>query len=179
MRFSQRLAVVLLCLISTLTQAAGKEAIDAKVQEALAAFVEESPSGAKLMEQAIGVLVFPNMIKMSFGPGGEYGEGAMLVDGEPLAYYSTAREKIGFPKGASFKAQIVLFMTKQSYASFRGKKGWKPGVDGRIAYASLDGTGKVKPNIKQEPLIGFVFTDLGMMADETMHGFKFVGISRR
>jgi lipid-binding SYLF domain-containing protein len=179
MRIFPVVTLLCLCLLSALTQAAGKEVIDAKAVEVLTVFQKQSPDGAKLLQKAAGVLLFPNMIKMSFGPGGEYGEGVLLIDGQPLRYYSTAREKMGFAKGASFKAQMLLFMTPESLSSFLASKGWKPGVNGRVAMASLDGSGKVKPNVKQEPLIGFSFSDLGMMAHETLHGYKFVGISRR
>ena len=179
MQIPRVLLLASLCLISAFTQAAPKEVIDAKAKDALIVFEKDSPAGAKLMREAAGVLIFPNMIKMSFGPGGEYGEGVLLVDGEPIRYYSTAREKMDFAEGANFKAQMLLFMTRDSLTSFLASKGWKPGVNGRVAMASLDGSGKVKPNVKQEPLIGFSFSDLGMMAGETMHGYKFVGISRR
>ncbi|MCX2982677.1 hypothetical protein EYC98_17585 [Halieaceae bacterium IMCC14734] len=179
MQISRVLLLASLCLLSAFTQAAAKEVIDAKAEEALMVFEKESPSGAKLVREAAGVLIFPNMIKMSFGPGGEYGEGVLFIDGEPVRYYSTARETMIFAEGATFKAQMLLFMTRESLSSFLASKGYKPGANGRVAMASLDGSGKVKPDVKQAPLIGFSFSDLGMMADETLHGYKFVGISRR
>ena len=37
-----------------------------------------------------GVLVFPEVIKAGIGIGGEYGEGALLLDGKTVDYYSTA-----------------------------------------------------------------------------------------
>ena len=44
---------------------------------------KHSAKAGELLDQAAGVLVFPDVVKMGFGVGGEFGEG-VLIDLAPL-----------------------------------------------------------------------------------------------
>ncbi|MCZ7653667.1 MAG: YSC84-related protein [Rhodocyclaceae bacterium] len=44
---------------------------------------------------------------------------------------------IGFQLGAQARSQIILFMTENALAKFRRSEGWKAGVDGSVALATL------------------------------------------
>ena len=101
----------LLLLSAATVQAESKAVIDARVQEALKIFAEESPASVELLEKAAGALVFPRVMKAGFGIGGEYGEGSLMVDRKPVAYYSTAGASFGLQLGIQFKSQVILFMT--------------------------------------------------------------------
>lgn len=87
--------ILALCLPLTAI-AASKAEIDANVEVALERFYEESPAGKRLSAQASGMLVFPRVLKAGIGIGGEYGEGALLINGSTAEYYSTASASIGF-----------------------------------------------------------------------------------
>ncbi|MCZ6831664.1 MAG: YSC84-related protein [Gammaproteobacteria bacterium] len=158
--------------------AASKEVIDAKVREALAIFAKESPAGIELMEKAAGVLVFPDVIKIGFGLGGEYGEGSLLIDGEPQAYYSTAAGSFGFQLGAQFKTELILFMTDASLERFRGSNGWEAGVDGSVALVTVGVGGAIDTKTMQKPIVGFVFSNRGLMYNLTLEGSKITKIDR-
>jgi len=136
------LAVVALVLFPLALHAASKEEIDINVEEALAAFYAESPAGKRLAERAAGMLVFPNVIKAGFGIGGEYGEGALLVNGQVLDYSSTASASIGLQFGAQMKAQVILFMTQSALETFRNSDGWEAGVDGSVALVEFGAEGR-------------------------------------
>ena len=167
-----------LTLSSGSASAASKEVIDAKVREALATFAKESPAGVELMEKAAGVLVFPDVIKIGFGVGGEYGEGSLLVDGEPQAYYATAAGSFGFQIGAQFRAQLILFMTDAALERFRASSGWEAGVDGSVALITVGVGGKFDTATMQQPIVGFVFSNKGLMYNLTLEGTKITKIDR-
>jgi len=61
--------------------------IDAKVDVALKKF-EKEKGATDFLSKAYAVLVFPSVVKGGFGIGGEYGEGAVRVDGNTTAYYN-------------------------------------------------------------------------------------------
>jgi lipid-binding SYLF domain-containing protein len=42
-----------------------------------------------MVEKAIGILVFPGIVKGGFIVGGQYGEGALIKDGKTVGYYNT------------------------------------------------------------------------------------------
>ena len=56
------------------------------------------------------MLVFPGVVKVGFGIGGEYGEGALLKGDETLGYYSISGASFGLQVGAQSTAQIIVFM---------------------------------------------------------------------
>ena len=134
-------------------------------------FKEEVPGAERFLEKAEGVLVFPNVVKAGFGIGGEYGEGSFLIKEKTVDYYSTAAS-IGFQFGAQFKTVMLIFLQKDALDNFRNSGGWEAGVDGSVAVVEL-GAGKDINSINYEdPIIGFVFSNKGLMYNLTLEGSK-------
>ena len=163
---------------SAAASAASKEEIDAKVQEAIENFYKHTSAGKGLAQKASGMLVFPEVIKAGVGIGGEYGEGALVVKGKPIAYYNTASASIGFQLGAQIKSQVILFMNPKALEAFRKSKGWKAGVDGSVALATLGAGGEIDTNTIKEPIIGFIFSNKGLMYNLTFEGSKITRLER-
>src|SRR5690606_5162129 len=74
--------------------------IDAGVDAALSRLYESAPESRQLVTRAAGVLVFPSVLSVSFGVGGEHGDGALRLAGKTADYYSTTSGSIGFQAGA-------------------------------------------------------------------------------
>jgi lipid-binding SYLF domain-containing protein len=165
-------------LMSTQAIAATKEEIDADVKAALAEFHETSEAGKILAEKASGALVFPKVIKAGIGVGGEYGEGALLIDGKPVEYYSIASASVGFQLGAQQKSEIIMFMNDEVLTEFRESKGWEAGVDGSVAIAEIGAGGEISTNTAKQPIIGFIFSNKGLMYNLTLEGSKLTKIVR-
>ena len=156
--------------------AAGKEEIDIKVSASLDKFKGEVMGAEKFMQKAEGVLVFPDVVKAGFGIGGEYGEGALLIKGETVDYYNTAAASIGFQFGAQFKTVMLIFLKKDALDNFRSSSGWEAGVDGSVALVKL-GAGKDINTINfEDPIVGFVFSNKGLMYNLTLEGSKMTKI---
>ena len=162
----------------TAAVAASKQEIDAKVRETIGNFYKHTSAGKELAQKAAGMLVFPEVIKAGVGVGGEYGEGALLVGGKTVAYYSTASASIGFQLGAQIKSQIILFMNPKVLADFRKSDGWKAGVDGSVALATLGAGGEISTETVKQPIIGFIFSNKGLMYNLTFEGSKITRIER-
>ncbi len=172
------LGLLLTALLSANAYSASKEAIDNDVKAAVAEFYEKSQAGKALAEKASGMLVFPKVIKAGFGVGGEYGEGALLVNGKTVEYYSTASASIGFQLGAQQKGQVILFMNDDVLKKFRDSDGWEAGVDGSVAVAEIGAGGDISTNTAKEPIIGFVFSNKGLMYNLTFEGSKMTKLVR-
>ena len=158
------------------SHAASKTEIDIEVSAALEKFKEEVPGAEKFLEKAEGVLVFPDVVKAGFGIGGEYGEGALLIKGKTVDYYNTAAASIGFQFGAQFKTVMLIFLKKDALDSFRNSSGWEAGVDGSVALVKL-GAGKDINTINfEDPIVGFVFSNKGLMYNLTLEGSKMTKI---
>ena len=158
--------------------AASKAEIDARVEEALETFYEETTAGKKLAQKAAGILVFPKVIKAGFGIGGEYGEGALLINNKTIDYYSTASASIGLQFGAQVKSQVILFMEEKALKNFRDSDGWEAGVDGSVAVATQGAAKEIDTQTAKEPIIGFIFSNKGLMYNLTFEGSKISHIKK-
>ncbi len=158
--------------------AARKIVLDARIEEAIEEFYEQTSAGEKLAKKAKGMLVFPTVGKAGFGIGGEYGEGALIIKGEKVQYYSSAAASIGFQIGVQSKRQIILFLEKSDLESFQHSEGWEVGVDGSIAIATLGAGGEIDTKMLNQPVVGFIFGNKGLMFNLSLEGTKFSKIEK-
>lgn len=159
-------------IFTTTASAASKEEINAEVRQTIQNFYQHTSAGKQLAQKAEGMLVFPSVIKAGIGIGGEYGEGALLIKGKTVAYYNIAAASIGFQLGAQARSEIVLFMTGSALDKFRHSEGWKAGVDGSVALATLGAGGEIDTETARKPIIGFIFSNKGLMYNLTFEGSK-------
>jgi lipid-binding SYLF domain-containing protein len=153
--------------------------LDASVREAIEVFYKHSSSGKELASRSAGMLVFPKVYKGGIGVGGEYGEGALLVGGRTVGYYNIAAGSIGLQLGVQRKSQIILFMHGPALQKFRRSKGWKAGVDGSVALATLGAGEAIDTETAKKPIIGFIFSNKGLMYNLTFEGAKITRIDKR
>ena len=153
-------------------EADSKGVIDAKVKSALSVFYSEVGAGKELAEKASGVLVFPEVFKAGVAVGGEYGEGALLIKGKTVAYFNIVGGSVGFQFGAQVKSEVILFMTPKALENFRDSHGWKAGVDGSIAVINIGAGDEIDVIARKEPIIGFIFSNRGLMYNLTFEGAK-------
>jgi lipid-binding SYLF domain-containing protein len=152
--------------------------IDASVDAALARFDKEVKGSQDLLSTAKGVLVMPGVIKAGVGVGGEYGEGALRIDGKSVDYYSIASASVGFQLGAQKKDIIMVFLEDGALQNFRDSKGWKAGVDGSVALVNVGAEGSVDTAKLNKPIVGFVVGQKGLMYNLTLEGSKFTKLDR-
>lgn len=181
MTLSRNVLILLLVLISNISSvanAASSTEINIGVRETLKQFNQQVSGGSEFLKQAKGVLVFPNVIKAGFFVGGEYGEGALQVGGKTIAYYSTAAASIGLQLGAQSKSVVLIFMTNDALKGFQTSEGWKAGVDGSVALIEWGAAEDINTIDIKDPIIGFVFSNKGLMYNLTLEGSKFTKITK-
>jgi lipid-binding SYLF domain-containing protein len=165
-------------ILSNSAQAASATVIDAKVDDALKKFYSEVDGAKKLAGKSYGILIFPSVIKAGFGIGGEYGEGALQINGKTVDYYSTAAASIGFQLGAQAKTVILLFLTKKALTDFRNSEGWEVGVDASVAILEIGAGGSLDTTNINASVVGVVFGNKGLMYNLTFEGSKMTKIKR-
>lgn len=159
--------------------AAKKKVLDAKIEEAIEEFYEQTSAGEKLAKDAAGMLVFPSVGKAGIGVGGEYGEGALFVDGRRVDYYSTAAASIGFQLGVQKRSQVILFLEEDALETFRNSDGWEVGVDGSVAIANIGAGGEIDSKTLQQPVVAFVYGNKGLMYNLSLEGSKITRIEKK
>lgn len=154
------------------------EEIDVGVDATLERFYNEIKDGKKLVQDAKGVLVFPNVYKAGFFLGGEYGEGSLLINGKTVDYYSTAAGSLGFQIGAQKKSIILLFMQDEVLNNFRQSSNWKVGADASVTIVNIGADGSIDTVKYNEPILAFVIGQKGLMYNLTLEGAKFTKLNK-
>ena len=126
-----------------------------------------------MISKAKGVLVFPSVIKAGIGLGGEYGTGALRINGKTVDYYNTITGSIGFQLGGQVKSVYLLFMQDNALKNFRSSDGWKAGVDGSVALITVGADGSVDTTKTNQPIIAYVLGQKGLMYNLNIEGSKF------
>lgn len=152
--------------------AATAKEINTRVDQALQRFYKKIHNGRALIAESPGVLVFPDVFKAGFGVGGEYGEGALRVNGRTVDYYNTVGLSVGLQLGAQSRSVVIVFRDRKALENFRHSQGWKVGVDGSVALAKVGAGGTVDSNTLQNPIVAFVFDNQGLMYNLTLEGAK-------
>ena len=164
--------------VSAVAVAAGAEEIDIKADAALAEFRKEVPGADEFLRKAKGVLVFPDVIKAGLVFGGEYGEGVLRVGGKSVQYYNIASASFGFQIGAQEYAILMVFLKDDALKKFRASSGWEAGVDGSVAIAEWGAGKDINSQNFKDPIVGFVFSNKGLMAGVSIEGSKITRLKR-
>ena len=166
-------ALFVAAFFSTTVFAASAGEINRESDKAIQTFKEEVNGADVFLAQAAGYLVFPRVIKVGIGIGGETGEGALRVGGTTVDYYRTTAGSIGFQLGAQAKSIVIVFMTRDALNKFRNASGWKVGVDGSVALIDIGAGKTIDSNNIKDPVVGFIFGSKGLMYNLTLEGTKF------
>jgi lipid-binding SYLF domain-containing protein len=151
--------------------------IDVSVDVAIERFHKQIIGAKELIKASKGMLVMPNVFKGAFIIGGEYGEGALRIDGKTVDYYNTISGSIGFQIGGEAKDIILLFMTDEAIQQFRASSGWEAGVDGNVALITIGAGERADTTTSKDPIVAFVFDAKGLIADISLKGAKFTKLN--
>ena len=152
--------------------------IEAGADAALAEFKKNIKGGAEFLQSAKGALVFRRVFEAGLIVGGEYGEGALRIEGKTVDYYNVAAGSLGFQIGAQAKTIILLFLEDQALSQFRASSGWKVGTDGSVALITVGAGETVDFTKLNDPIVAFVFDNKGLMFNLSLEGAKFTKIQR-
>ena len=174
-----RIAALFVTLFFSATVfAASAEKIDRESDKAVQTFREEVNGAEVFLAQAAGYLVFPRVIKVGIGIGGETGEGALRVGGTTVDYYRTTAGSFGLQLGAQAKSIVIVFMTREALDKFRNASGWKVGVDGSVALIDIGAGKTIDTNNIKDPVVGFIFGSKGLMYNLTLEGTYFAKLDK-
>lgn len=152
--------------------AASKEKIDRRVDKTLTEFREDINGADEVLAKAKGILVFPSIKKGGFGVGGEYGQGALRIGDETVAYYSNAAASIGFQIGVQARRQMLVFLDQTALDKFRSSQGWEIGVDASVTVVTVGAGGSIDTSQLNQPIVAFVFDSKGLMYNLSLEGTK-------
>jgi lipid-binding SYLF domain-containing protein len=172
------LALLIGCWGADAAVAATAKEIDVSVDVALENFEKDVGGAKQFLATAKGLLVFPSVIKAGAGFGGEFGEGALRINGKTVSYYNTLAGSFGLQLGAQAKTILLVFLDEAALRQFRKSEGWKVGVDGSVAVIAIGAGTSLDTSKLNQPIVGFVLDQKGLMYNLTLEGSKFTRINK-
>lgn len=163
---------LVLCLVPYQAIADTAERIDNDVDSALSRLYAKIPAAKTLGRSAKGVLVFPRIVKAGFIVGGQYGEGALRVNGETKGYYNTAAASFGLQAGAESFGYALFFMTNSAIKYLEASSGWELGVGPSIVIIDTGAAGSFSTTTAKSDVYAFFFDQKGLMAGINLQGSK-------
>ncbi len=170
------LSIIVIFSFATVSHAKTAKEINAGVDAAMARFKKDVKGAEEYLKIAKGVLVMPNITKAGFIVGGQYGQGVLKIGGKSVDYYSMVAGSIGYQIGVEQYDMVILFMTDEALKRFRTSEGWEAGVDGDVTLIEVGAEVSIETLRSQNPIVGFVFDQKGLMVGVSIKGAKFTKI---
>ncbi|MEO9573715.1 MAG: YSC84-related protein [Tateyamaria sp.] len=156
----------------------GAVTIDARVGATLDEMYRSYPNTRQLADKADGMLVMPVVTEAGFGFGGAYGEGALLVNGATVDYYSVIKGSGGLQIGAQQFSHVLFFMTNEALNDFRRSPGWAAGADLEYVISDKGESVAADTTTTLSPVLAAVFAQAGLRLGATLEGTKYTRVIR-
>jgi lipid-binding SYLF domain-containing protein len=152
--------------------------INRDVMSALEKLYAKSSSAKTLSEKAIGILVFPGIVKGGFLVGGQHGEGALLKGGEIAGYYNTIQVSYGLQIGLQKYGYALFFMSDKAMNWLDKSEGWEIGVGPTIVVVDVGAASSTTTTTAQAEVYAFFFDQKGLMGGLGLQGTKITKIKK-
>lgn len=158
--------------------AASAAEIDRDAKKALEDLFAKSPAAKALGEKAVGILVFPGIVKGGFIVGGQYGEGALIKAGNTVAYYNTVAASYGLQAGLQKFGYALFFLTDTALGWIDKSDGWEIGVGPNIVVVDVGAATAMTSTTLQSDVYAFFFDQKGLMAGVGLQGSKITKLDK-
>jgi len=152
--------------------------IDTRVATALAELYDTVPGAREVGAQSAGFLIMPRVNEGSLVYGASYGEGALIIQGATVDYYSVASASLGFQIGAQRYRHALFFMTPEALADFRTSDGWELGLDAEYAIPNRGGAASITTSTFNKPIYAVIYGQEGIIVGASVEGNKYSRIVR-
>jgi len=153
-----------------------QRSIDAGVGPTLGALYAKVPGSKELADKARGILVFPSVFDGGAVVGGEYGRGALIVEGRTVGYYKTSSVSLGLQVGAQSRSLVLMFMTQDALDRLGANNGWTAGADASVALLYVGANGTLEGSDGAAAVNAFALNNDGLMVGASLDGTKLTKI---
>ncbi len=151
--------------------------IDMEVKAAMKKLYAGSPEALEISKVSKGILIFPDVVKAGQLIGGQFGEGALLVNGETAAYYNTVAASYGLQAGAQSFGYAMFLMTEEALNYLKDSDGWEVGTGPTIVVLDKGAAGGFTTSTAKDDIYAFFFDQSGLMAGLGLQGSKITKIN--
>jgi lipid-binding SYLF domain-containing protein len=164
--------VVCAVMLPRPARAESASAIDQGVDAGLSNLYASTPAAVQLSKKAMGILVFPNIVKAGFLFGGEFGVGALREGGQTVGYYSIAAASYGLQIGVQSFGHALFLMNDKAMSFLNSQGGWQVGVGPSVVLLDQGAARSFTTTTALDDVYAFTFNQQGLMAGAGLQGSK-------
>jgi lipid-binding SYLF domain-containing protein len=164
-------------LIPAVLLAASASAIDRDARASLDKLYKHTPGAKALADKAVGVLVFPNIVKGGFIIAGQFGDGALRKGSRTVSYYRSLAASYGFQAGAQAFGYVLFFMDDDSLRYLDNSAGFELGTGPSLVVLDAGFGKNLSTTTLQRGVYAFIFDQKGLMGGVGIQGTKITKIN--
>jgi lipid-binding SYLF domain-containing protein len=157
--------------------ASSASAINRDAKASLDKLYKHTPGSKALADKAVGVLVFPSIVKGGFIIGGPFGDGALRKNGKSVAYYRSLAASYGFQAGVQAFGYVLFFMDKASLQYLDNTAGFELGVGPSLVVLDAGFGKNLSTTTLQKGIYAIIFDQKGLMGGMGIQGTKITKIN--
>jgi lipid-binding SYLF domain-containing protein len=171
------LAAIIAAASAPLVRAEDRQKLDHSAAAVLENLTTSNAAARLLAGKAKAALVFPSIVKAGFMFGGQMGDGVLMANGRPVAYYNSIAASYGLQAGVQVFGYALFFMNDAALAYLDQSHGWEIGVGPSIVVVE-EGMGKsLTSTTLTHDVYAFIFDQKGLMAGLGIQGSKITKLS--
>jgi lipid-binding SYLF domain-containing protein len=151
--------------------------IDRSATQALNSLYKNNPRAKVLGDKAVGVLIFPSIVKGGFIIAGQFGDGALRERGKTVAYYRSLAMSYGFQAGAQAFGYVLFFMDDASLQYLDKSDGWELGTGPSLVVLDAGFAKSLSTTTLQKGVYAIIFNQQGLMGGVGIQGTKITKIN--
>ena len=171
------MAVAALAIGTRPAMAENRNELDGDARAALASLYGSTPAAKVLGDKAVGILVFPNIVKAGFMIGAQGGDGILLKGQHTVGYYNTASVSYGLQAGVQTYGYVLFFMSSDVMKSFEDSNGFEFGMGPSIVIVDSGMAKDTTTITAKSDIYAFIFDQKGLMAGLGLKGSKITKLS--
>ncbi len=164
-------------LLPTTVLGASASEINRSATQALNTLYKNNPGAKTLGDKAVGVLIFPSIVKGGFIIAGQFGDGALRKGGRTIAYYRSLATSYGFQAGAQAFGYVLFFMDSASLQYLDKSGGWELGTGPSLVVLDAGFGKSLSTTTLQKGVYAFIFNQKGLMGGFGIQGTKITRIN--
>jgi lipid-binding SYLF domain-containing protein len=151
--------------------------INRSATQALTTLYKNNPGAKSLGDKAVGVLIFPSIVKGGFIIAGQFGDGALRKGGKTVAYYRSLAASYGFQAGVQAFGYALFFMDDASLQYLDKSGGWELGTGPSLVVLDTGFGKSLSTTTLQKGVYAFIFNQKGLMGGTGIQGTKITRIN--
>jgi lipid-binding SYLF domain-containing protein len=159
-------------LAVTPAKATSARGLESRSRHALEELYRKNPKARPIGDRAVGVLVFPGIVKGGFIFGGQRGDGVLFTGGNVAGYYNTTALSWGLQIGLQKFGYALFFMNTKALNYLQKSEGFELGGNPNLTVVDTGVAAGLSTTTLQKDIYAFFFDQKGLMAGITIQGTK-------